>query len=334
MIDLRSDTVTKPSEEMLAAMLTAETGDDVYGEDPTVNALEALAADMTGKPAALFVTSGTQGNLLALLSHCERGDEYITGMTAHTYLHEAGGGAVLGSIQPQPLPLNVRGELELEEVIAAIKPDDYHYARTRLLCLENTQGGKVLSLDYMTQAVRMARDHGLRCHLDGARVFNAAVKLGEPVASITSLFDSVSLCLSKGLAAPVGSVLVGDTETIDKARRLRKMVGGGMRQAGILAAAGIYALNQHVERLADDHRRAAELARAVNQMHSIRLAEAPQTNMVMLDMTWESFVALRDFAQTKDIRLSTQRLVLHRDVSDNHLEHVIETFRTFDEALA
>ena len=334
MIDLRSDTVTQPSEEMLQVMMTAETGDDVYGEDPTVNELERIAAEMTGKEASLFVTSGTQGNLLALLSHCERGDEYITGTSAHTYLHEAGGGAVLGSIQPQPIPFNSRGELELEEIAAAIKPDDYHYAKSRLLCLENTQGGKVLSLDYMLRATRLARENGLRCHLDGARVFNAAVKIGRPVADITSMFDTVSICLSKGLAAPAGSIVVGDVETIRKARRLRKMVGGGMRQAGILAAGGIYALQNNIERLADDHRRANELSIAVSQLASIKLVEKPQTNMVMLKMSRDQFEALKNYASAQDIVISTPRIVLHRDVDDTGLLHIIETFKAFDEMQA
>ena len=331
MIDIRSDTVTRPSPEMIQAMMNAETGDDVYGEDPTVNELEQLAAGMTSKDAALFVTSGTQGNLLALLSHCERGDEYITGMGAHTYLHEAGGGAVLGSIQPQPLPINPKGELDLDDVTAAIKPDDYHYAKTRLLCLENTQGGKVLSINYMRQAGEVAKKHGLKFHLDGARVFNAAVKLEQPVSAITSLFDTVSICLSKGLAAPVGSVLVGDIETISKARRLRKMVGGGMRQAGILAAAGIYALTRQVDRLAQDHRRATELGRALDQMDSLPLAADPETNMVMLDLTADRFNALRTFAEEGGIKLSSQRLVLHRDIDDGDLARIIDTFRAFDE---
>ena len=334
MIDLRSDTVTQPSEEMLQVMMTAETGDDVYGEDPTVNELERIAAEMTGKEAALFVTSGTQGNLLALLSHCERGDEYITGTSAHTYLHEAGGGAVLGSIQPQPIPFNSRGELELEEIAAAIKPDDYHYAKSRLLCLENTQGGKVLSLDYMLRATSLARENELRCHLDGARVFNAAVKIGGSVSDITSMFDTVSICLSKGLAAPAGSIVVGDVETIRKARRLRKMVGGGMRQAGILAAGGIYALQNNIERLADDHRRAKELSMAVSQFASIKLAEKPQTNMVMLKMERDQFEALKKYAGAQDIVISTPRIVLHRDVDDTGLAHIIETFKAFDEMQA
>ena len=334
MIDLRSDTVTRPSAEMMAAMMAAETGDDVYGEDPTVNTLEKLAADMTGKEAALFVASGTQGNLLALLGHCERGDEYIAGQQAHTYRFEAGGGAVLGSIQPQPLPFNDRGELDLDEIRATVKPDDYHFARTRLICLENTQGGKVLSMDYIARFSDLADSLGLSTHLDGARVFNAAVKLGLPVAEIARHFDSVSICLSKGLAAPVGSVLVGSRELIAKARRWRKMLGGGMRQAGILAAAGIHALNHHVHRLAEDHRHAQELAASLSRLSGIHLKEVPETNMVMLDLPGTAFAVLREFMTERGITLSNQRLVLHRDISDADVEAVIAAFRAFDQQQA
>ncbi|MFU8769867.1 MAG: low-specificity L-threonine aldolase, partial [Desulfotignum sp.] len=259
-IDLRSDTVTRPGREMLAAMMAAPVGDDVYGEDPTVNLLEQTAARITGKAAALFCASGTQTNLVALLSHCERGDEYIVGQTAHTYRYEAGGGAVLGSIQPQPLDFEPDGTLDLARVARFIKPDDFHFAKTRLLCLENTQGGKVLPLEYLKDARALADRHGLGFHLDGARVFNAAVKLGVDVKEITTLFDSVSCCLSKGLGAPVGSVLCGSDAFIARARRWRKMVGGGMRQAGILAAAGLYALSRNIDRLAEDHAHAARLA--------------------------------------------------------------------------
>ncbi|MGB1686481.1 MAG: low-specificity L-threonine aldolase, partial [Pseudomonadales bacterium] len=323
-----------PSEAMMQAMMTAETGDDVYGEDPTVNGLEALAAEMTGKECGLFVSSGTQSNLLALLAHCERGDEYIAGQQAHTYRYEAGGGAVLGSIQPQPLPFNARGEIDLQDAATAIKPDDFHFARTRLICLENTQAGKVLSLDYLDAFSDFAAEHRLRSHLDGARVFNAAVKLGVPLQQISRHFDSVSICLSKGLAAPVGSVLLGDAETIQKARRWRKMLGGGMRQAGILAAAGIYALNHHVDRLAEDHRRAAALAAALSQMTRLGVSEAPETNMVMLKATPADFEALCQHMAAQDIILSSPRLVLHRDVDDADLAAIIDAFLAFDQAVA
>ena len=229
-IDLRSDTVTLPTEPMRAAMMAAELGDDVYGEDPTVNALEEKAASMLGKESALFAPSGTQSNLLALMAHCERGDEYIVGEKAHTYRYEGGGAAVLGSIQPQPLPFNIRGELFLESIESVIKPDDFHFAKTRLLCLENTVAGKVVSLDYMQAAGELAKKHNLGFHLDGARAFNAAVKLKVDIEELVRPFDSVSICLSKGLGAPVGSVLVGSKKLIERARRWRKVLGGGMRQ--------------------------------------------------------------------------------------------------------
>ena len=281
-IDLRSDTVTQPSAGMLDAMANAATGDDVYGEDPTVNRLEAELAKRLGFAAALFVPTGTMSNLLGLMAHCERGDEYIVGQQAHTYKYEGGGAAVLGSIQPQPLEVQADGSLDLAQVAAAIKPDDFHFARTRLLALENTMQGKVLPLEYLAQARSFTREHGLQLHLDGARLYNAAVKLGVDAREITQHFDSVSVCLSKGLGAPVGSVLCGSVELIGKARRLRKMVGGGMRQAGILAAAGLYALDNNVQRLADDHANAQLLA------EGLRAAgyevEPVQTNMVYVQM--------------------------------------------------
>lgn len=311
--------------------MSAETGDDVYGEDPTVNQLESLAADLTGKPAALFVSSGTQGNLLALLSHCARGDEYIAGQDAHTYRFEAGGAAVLGSIQPQPIPFNDRGELRLDDIARSIKPDDSHFARTRLVCLENTQSGKVLSMDYLAEFSQFMDERGLRKHLDGARVFNAAVKLQVPVADIARHFDTVSICLSKGLAAPVGSVLVGDETSIKDARRWRKMLGGGMRQAGILAAAGIYALNHHVDRLADDHAHATLLADALSQLPSFRLQSMPETNMVHLDLAPDVFRQLQVFLTDHGVRLSGPRLVLHADVASGDVDRVIELCREFDQ---
>ena len=277
-IDLRSDTVTKPTEGMLDAMAHAPVGDDVYGEDPTVNRLEATLAQRLGFASALFVPTGTMSNLLALMAHCERGEEYIVGQQAHTYKYEGGGAAVLGSIQPQPLEVQADGTLDLAQVAETIKPDDFHFARTRLLSLENTMQGKVLPLSYLAAARALTREKGLALHLDGARVFNAAVRLGVDVREIAGHFDSVSVCLSKGLGAPVGSVLCGSTELISKARRLRKMVGGGMRQAGILAAAGLYALEHHVQRLADDHANAAFLAQGLSELgYSV---EPVQTNMV------------------------------------------------------
>ncbi len=316
---------------MRQAMAAAETGDDVYGEDPTVIQLEKLAASLTGKEAALFVSSGTQGNLLALLSHCERGDEYIAGNDAHTYRFEAGGGAVLGGIQPQPIPFNERGELEIEAIRQVIKPDDYHFAKTKLVCLENTTAGKVLALDYLSEFSDFALSQGLGRHLDGARVFNAAVQLRVNVKEISQYFDSMSICLSKGLAAPVGSLLVGSNELILKARRWRKMVGGGMRQAGILAAAGIYALEHNINRLAEDHRHASELAKALAQLSSFKLHSMPVTNMVLLDLEAERFKSLQQYLADNGVKTSTQRWVMHRDVSSANIDQLIELCRNFDQ---
>ncbi|WP_047337573.1 low-specificity L-threonine aldolase [Pseudomonas protegens] len=328
-IDLRSDTVTQPTPGMLDAMASAPTGDDVYGEDPTVNRLEGELARCLGFAAALFVPSGTMSNLLALMAHCERGDEYIVGQQARTYKYEGGGAAVLGSIQPQPLELQADGSLDLVQVAAAIKPDDFHFARTRLLALENTMQGKVLPLAYLAQARAFTREHGLALHLDGARLYNAAVKLGVDARVIAEHFDSVSVCLSKGLGAPVGSVLCGSVELIAKARRLRKMVGGGMRQAGGLAAAGLYALDHQVQRLADDHAHAQLLADGLRRVgYSV---EPVQTNMVYVEMG-DRAEALKAFAAERGIKLSAAsrlRLVTHLDVSAGQIEYVLNTFAEF-----
>jgi threonine aldolase len=317
-IDLRSDTVTKPSAEMRAAISAAEVGDDVYGEDPSVNRLEALAAAMLGKEAAIFVCSGTQSNLLALLAHCERGDEYIVGQQGHTYKYEGGGAAVLGSIQPQPLDYEADGSLDLGRVESAIKPDDPHFAKTRLLCLENTQGGKVLPLDYLRRAQEFTRSRGLGLHLDGARVFNAAVHLNLPVSEISRYFDSVSVCLSKGLGAPVGSVLCASKPLIAKARRWRKVVGGGMRQAGVLAAAGIHALEHNVARLATDHENARALAQALASIEGVTVAPGgAQTNMVYIDVEPQRALKMREDLKTQGMLISGQgsiRLVTHLDI--------------------
>ncbi len=332
MIDLRSDTVTRPTPEMLSAMMAAETGDDVYGEDPTVNELESYAAELTGHQAALFVSTGTQGNLLALLSQCDRGHEYIAGQEAHSYKFEGGGAAVLGGIQPQPLPFNLRGELTQDQVNQAIKPDDFHFARTQLVCLENTQGGKVLSADYLDQFGAFVRSKQLRFHLDGARVFNAAVRQNVPVKAITGLFDSVSICLSKGLGCPAGSLLVSDAATIQKARRYRKMLGGGMRQVGIIAASGMFALQHHVDRLEIDHRNASNLGNALSQLKHISLAEPVQTNMVILDLSGVDVKQLQAYLLKFEIQISGPRLVTHLDISADDIEVIISAFRQFDEA--
>ena len=332
MIDLRSDTVTRPTPKMLSAMMAAETGDDVYGEDPTVNELESYAAELTGHQAALFVSTGTQGNLLALLSQCDRGHEYIAGQEAHSYKFEGGGAAVLGGIQPQPLPFNLRGELTQDQVNQAIKPDDFHFARTQLVCLENTQGGKVLSADYLDQFGAFVRSKQLRFHLDGARVFNAAVRQNVPVKAITGLFDSVSICLSKGLGCPAGSLLVSDAATIQKARRYRKMLGGGMRQVGIIAASGMFALQHHVDRLEIDHRNASNLGNALSQLKHISLAEPVQTNMVILDLSGVDVTQLQAYLLKFEIQISGPRLVTHLDISADDIEVIISAFRQFDEA--
>jgi threonine aldolase len=332
-IDLRSDTVTKPTPEMRAAMAAAEVGDDVYGEDPTVNRLEAMAAALLGKESAIFVCSGTQSNLLALLSHCERGDEYIVGQQGHTYKYEGGGAAVLGSIQPQPLDYEPDGSLDLGRVEAAIKPDDPHFARTRLLCLENTQGGKVLSLDYLRRAREFTRSRGLGLHLDGARIFNAAVHLGVPVVEISKQADSVSVCLSKGLGAPVGSVLCGSKNLIARARRWRKVLGGGMRQAGLLAAAGIYALQHNVERLARDHENARNLAAGLSSIDAMKVAPGgAQTNMVYVAVEPQRSVAMREYLKERGMLVSGQgniRLVTHLDVDRPDIDRFVKTVREF-----
>jgi threonine aldolase len=332
-IDLRSDTVTRPSAAMRQAMANAEVGADVYGEDPTINRLESLAAEMLAQEAAVFVTSGTQGNLLALLSHCQRGDEYIAGQTAHCYRTEGGGGAVLGGIQPQPLDFQSDGSLDLDQVARTIKPDNIHFARTRLLCLENTQSGKVLPLDYMQRARRLADDHGLALHLDGARVFNAAVKLGISVDAITAPFDSVSVCLSKGLGAPAGSLLCGAAEFVSAARRGRKMLGGGMRQAGILAAAGLVALEQHVDRLADDHDHAQQLAAGLAGIDELDVdVSAVQTNMIFVSVRSGDAASFSNALRERHIVIpatSPMRLVTHLDISSDDVVRVVDAARRF-----
>ncbi|MEK9648876.1 MAG: low-specificity L-threonine aldolase, partial [Gammaproteobacteria bacterium] len=280
MIDLRSDTVTKPTQAMRKVMADAEVGDDVWGDDPSVNRLEAYAAEITGMEAGLFVPSGTQSNLVGILSHCQRGEEYIVGQQAHTYKYEGGGAAVLGSIQPQPVELEPDGTMPLEKIRAVIKPDDFHYAISKLLCLENTIGGKVLPMDYISAATSLASDHKLGNHLDGARLFNAVVRLGCKATDITRFFDSVSICLSKGLGAPVGSVLCGPADFIKTGRRWRKMLGGGMRQAGIIAAAGLYALENNIDRLAEDHDNAALLGKALAEIDELDVSlQTMHTNM-------------------------------------------------------
>ncbi|CDZ75838.1 Low specificity L-threonine aldolase [Legionella massiliensis] len=335
-IDLRSDTVTKPSKGMLDAMMNAEVGDDVYGEDPTVNQLENQIAALAGMEAAIFAPSGTQTNLLALMAHCERGDEYIVGQSAHTYMWEGGGAAVLGSIQPQPLDFAADGTLPLDKVAMVIKPIDVHHAHTKLLCLENTTAGKVLPLAYLKEMKFFCREHQLNSHLDGARVFNAAIKLGLSLKEISSNFDSISICLSKGLGTPVGSVLCGSTDLIAKARRWRKVLGGGMRQAGFLAAAGIYALENNVNRLSEDHDNAYYFAKALAELEEIEVdLSVVQTNMLFIKVK-QSYSELQAYLRERGIFMPKQprknglvRCVTHLDVSRDDLERVLREIKSF-----
>ncbi len=341
-IDFRSDTVTRPTEAMRDAMRAAPVGDDVYGEDPSVNALQEKAAAMLGFEAALYGISGTQTNLLGLMAHCQRGDEVIVGQMAHTYRWEGGGMAVLGSIQPQPLDQRADGTMDLAAIEAAIKPDDAHYAVTRLVALENTWGGKVLPADYAPQIRALAVRRGLGTHLDGARLFNAAVFTAngngssavDAAREICRSFDSVSVCLSKGLGAPVGSLLLGSRQLIDRAHRLRKMIGGGMRQAGVIAAAGAYALDHHVERLAEDHAHAALLAQGLGTASNGRLKIAmPQTNILWAEIEPDIGERLVNHLKANDILVSgvygRQRWVTHLDISRADIDRAVETVAGF-----
>jgi len=388
-VDLRSDTVTQPTPAMRAVMASAPVGDDVFGDDPGVNALQDKLAALLGFEAALFVPTGTQSNLCGLLAHCQRGDEYIVGQMAHTYRWEGGGAAVLGSVQPQPLSHQPDGTLALADIEAAIKPDDAHYAKTRLLTLENTFGGKLLPFDYVQQATELAARYGLGRHLDGARLFNAALaqaqkvateyKTNQPLAQaeyelgamnsdapevqngtgapvgtgrhdeqlyphvddivaqarrIAQCFDSVSVCLSKGLGAPVGSVLCGSAALIQRAHRIRKMAGGGMRQAGILAAAGSYALDHHVARLADDHALATRLAEGLEGLPGVRV-EPAQTNMVFVDLDGAAKARANDllpYLKTHGVLatgLYRLRFVTHLDVDAKGIDHAVAVLRAF-----
>ncbi|WP_421244260.1 low-specificity L-threonine aldolase [Aeromonas sp. 601019] len=332
-IDLRSDTVTQPTDAMRQAMLHAEVGDDVYGEDPGVNALEAHGARLLGKQAALFVPSGTMSNLLAVMSHCQRGEGAILGNAAHIYRYEAQGSAVLGSVALQPLPMQRDGTLAFDDIKAALAPDDAHFVQTRLICLENTHNGKVLPLSYLQEMGTFVAERGLKLHLDGARLFNAAVASEIPVAVIAAPFDSISICLSKGLGAPVGSLLVGSHDFIARARRLRKMLGGGMRQAGILAQAGLFALEQHVTRLADDHRRAKRLAEGLAALPGIELdLSLVQSNMVFLRLREGESAPLLAFMKERGILFSGYgelRLVTHLQINDDDIEEVIDAFTEY-----
>jgi threonine aldolase len=335
-IDLRSDTVTQPTEAMRKAMYQAELGDDVYGEDPTVNRLEALAAERMGKEAALFVVSGTMGNLVALLTHCGRGDEIIMGDKAHTFLYEAGGVSALGGIHVHTVPNQPNGMLDLADVEQAIRTDNIHFPRTRVITIENTHnrcGGAVLSVEQMASIKALAQRHGLMVHLDGARIFNAAVALGVPVGDLAAQVDTVQFCISKGLSAPVGSLIAGPAAFIAEARRTRKIVGGGMRQAGVLAAAGIVALEQMVERLAEDHANARRLAEGLADIPGIAIEpEAVQSNIVFFGVS-EGRMALAElgaalaqegvlFSQTEPTRF---RAVTHYGITAEDIEATLAT---------
>ncbi|EJV0367884.1 low-specificity L-threonine aldolase [Vibrio vulnificus] len=333
-MDFRSDTVTRPTPVMREAMANAIVGDDVYGDDPTVNELEAFAAKEAGFEAALFTTSGTQANLLGLMAHCERGDEYLCGQQAHNYRYEAGGAAVLGSIQPQPVENNPDGTLAFDKLAAAIKPDDSHFARTKLLSLENTINGKVLPLSYLQEARAFVDKHNLKLHLDGARVYNAATALDVPVRDIAQYFDSMTICLSKGLGAPVGSLLLGSKEYIAKARRLRKMVGGGMRQAGILAAAGKLALTEQVAQLKVDHANAKALAQGLSELPGVHVnPDFVQTNIVFakLDDNVDIDAIAQKLAEESIIITPGNpiRFVTHKDISRQDIDLFLEKLRFF-----
>ena len=359
-VDLRSDTVTRPTTAMREAMAAAPLGDDVFGDDPSVNALQEKIAAMLGFEAALFMPSGTQSNLCALLAHCGRGDEYIVGQFAHTYRYEGGGAAVLGSIQPQPLAQDASGMLALADIAAAIKPDDCHFARTRLLCLENTWNGHRMSMEYLAQATRLAREKGLATHLDGARLFNAAVDqvasyvpvfeskvavvpveyaqaainleaIAREARRIASHFDSVSVCFSKGLGAPVGSALCGSRDLVARAHRVRKMAGGGMRQAGLLAAAASHALDHHLTRLVDDHVLAQRLAQGLGGITGLRVKSA-QTNIVFVEVDHGRGPQLLDYLKTHGVLatgLIGLRFVTHSDVDVAGIDHTLECIRRF-----
>lgn len=355
MPDFRSDTVTRPSAAMKAVMFDAPLGDDVFNDDPSTLALQHYAADLLGFEAALFAPSGTQTNLIAMMSHCQRGDEAIVGQQWHTYKWEGGGMAVLGSIQPQPIALQPDGTLAVTDIVDAIKPDDPHFARTRLIVIENTVGGKVLPLSYMQQVAALAKQHNLQCHIDGARLFNAAVALApqhqlspqQMAKTLCQGYNSVSICLSKGLGAPIGSLLLGSQELIKKAKRVRKMLGGGMRQTGLLAAAGHYALQNHIDRLAEDHANARLLADGLaalagqGRFAGLLSVQPPQTNILFTDLPAMLADELVAFLASKQIQLTSSnyasasgtlkriRWVCHLDISTADIQHTLDLLSQF-----
>ncbi|MFZ4692367.1 MAG: low-specificity L-threonine aldolase [Burkholderiaceae bacterium] len=342
LVDLRSDTVTQPTAGMREAMISAPLGDDVLGDDPSVIHLQEKIADMLGFEAALFMPTGTQSNLCGILAHCQRGDEYIVGQKAHTYLWEGGGAAVFGSVQPQPLNHQADGSLALDDIEAAIKPDDAHFARTRLLALENTIGGKLIPMAYIEQATQFAHSKGLATHLDGARLFNAAVAQAvqrgtnacKEAKVIASCFDSVSVCFSKGLGTPVGSALCGSKDFIYRAHRIRKMAGGGMRQAGLLAAAATYALDHHIDRLADDHALMRELASGLDGIPGVHM-ESPHTNILFIELSGparDRAAGLLDYLRSRGILatgLYRLRFVTHLDVDAPGIHQAVQAIREY-----
>lgn len=342
-IDLRSDTVTQPTHEMRQAMAEAVVGDDVYGEDPTVNRLERMAADMLGKEAGLFIPSGTMGNLAAILSHCGRGDEVILGHFSHTFLYEAGGISALGGIHPRTIPNQDDGKLKLEDIEAAIRPDNPHFPISRLICIENTHnrsGGTVLDVAYTNSVAEIAHENRLSMHIDGARIFNAAVALGVPAKQLVEQADSVTFCLSKALCAPVGSVLCGKEQFIHKARRARKQLGGGMRQAGIIAAAGIVALEKMVDRLSEDHTRARKLALGLRGISGMKVEnDPPPTNMIYLSFNeaatfnayeWENRLHSKGILAVA-VAANRMRMVVHNGIGDEDIEQTIKNFISIGE---
>ncbi len=334
-IDYRSDTLTQPTAEMRECMAQATVGDDVYGEDPSVNQLEQTAAQLLGKQAGIFVSSGTQGNLLAMLGHCQRGDEYISGDEYHVYLSEARGASVLGGIATTALATGDQFEVPIDSLRQAIKPDNIHYPVSRLLCLENTVHGRVQSQSHLQALCDLAHEAGLLTHLDGARLMNAAIAEGVIASDISAPFDSISLCLSKGLGAPVGSVLCGTSEFINKARRNRKLLGGGTRQAGVLAACGLYALENNIERLADDHSNAERLAKGLASMQVMAVEQ--YTNMVFISPPAEHIAPLCEHLRDSGINMTadtpTMRMVTHLDISSDDIRMTIGAFRDYFSSL-
>ena len=333
-VDMRSDTVTRPTDGMRAAMMSAEVGDDVYGDDPTVNALQEKAAALMGKEAALLLSSGTQANLCAMMAHCQRGEEILTGHDYHVFIDEAGGASVLGGIMFAPMPVADDGSIDPADIDRTVKPDDEHCAISRLLTLENTWHGQAVPVDKIHAAARRGREHGLLVHFDGARLMNACVKLRVPPAEMLSEVDSVSLCLSKGLGTPAGTVLAGSKDMIRRAHRVRKLVGGGMRQIGILAAAGIYALDHHVERLAEDHANALRLAEQLSALPQVTVDPgAVETNMVFAAFPDGASAALQAYLRDRGILINLAsphiRLVTHLDCQIDEIDLFVDEVKAF-----